>query len=53
MDIRLHPEVHAKLKVSVAAKTVAAAEEEAEEGEGKKPRARRSARKETAESAEG
>ena len=52
VDVRLHPEVHAKLKVSVAAKTVAAPAGDAEEGDGKKPRTRRAPKRETAESAE-
>jgi large subunit ribosomal protein L9 len=52
IDVRLHPEVHAKLKVSVTAKTSSVPAGDEEDEEGRKPRARRTAKKETAESAE-
>lgn len=52
VDVRLHSEVHAKLKVSVTAKTAAAVSGEDEDGEGRKPRARRAPKKETAETSE-
>jgi large subunit ribosomal protein L9 len=51
VDVRLHPEVHAKVKVTVTAKTVAGAAREDEE-EGDKPRGLRVPRKDAAESAE-
>lgn len=52
VDVRVHPEVHAKLKVSVTAKTSSAPAEDREDGEGKKPRTRRAPRKEEADSVE-
>lgn len=52
VEVRLHPEVHAKLKVSVTAKTLASADDSDEGEEGRKPRARRAPRKEAGESAE-
>jgi large subunit ribosomal protein L9 len=52
VDVRVHPEVHAKLKISVTAKTAAVPAADAEEGDGKKPRARRAPKREAAESAE-
>lgn len=52
VEVRLHPEVHAKLKVTVTAKTVAAAGDSDDGEDGRKPRARRAPRKEAGESAE-
>lgn len=52
VEVRLHPEVHAKLKVTVTAKTLAAAGDSDEGEDGRKPRARRAPRKEAGESAE-
>lgn len=46
VDIRLHADVHAKLKISVAGKTHAASAAESEEGEMRKPRGRRPAKQE-------
>jgi len=46
VDVRLHADVHAKLKVSVAGKTSAAPASEGEEGETRKPRGRRPAKPE-------
>lgn len=50
VEVRIHPEVHATLKVSVAAKTPAKSAEEDAEGE-TKPKARRAPRKAAAEEA--
>ncbi|MBJ7258951.1 MAG: 50S ribosomal protein L9 [Chthoniobacterales bacterium] len=52
VDLRLHSEVHAKLKISVTAKTPAATAEGAEDSEGRQSRVRRAPKKETAESGE-
>ena len=52
IDVRLHPEVHAKLKISVTAKTVAVPAGAEEEGEAQKPRARRAPKREATGTAE-
>lgn len=51
IDVRLHSEVHAKLKVSVTAKTAAGSSDD-EASEGRKPRTRRASKPEAAESGE-
>lgn len=48
VDLRLHPEVHAKLKVSVTAKTAAVSGGEDEGSEARRPRTRRTAKPESA-----
>jgi large subunit ribosomal protein L9 len=52
VDLRLHPEVHAKLKVSVTAKTSSVPAGEEDDEEGRKPRARRAPKKEADESSD-
>ncbi|MEY3479545.1 MAG: ribosomal protein [Verrucomicrobiota bacterium] len=52
VDVRLHPEVHAKLKVSVTANSAAPAGDADGDEDGRKPRARRAPKKETADPAE-
>jgi large subunit ribosomal protein L9 len=46
VDVRLHPDVHAKLKISVAGKTAVVPASDGEEGETRKPRGRRPAKQE-------